>query len=278
MIGRKHKLESPSLKNIPLLNECPRCGRNLLDNALFCGKCGYSMSEAIQSHSSCNQPTNFHEDKSLWQWISPAIWLWVFLLLINGILGLSAHLFDISSPYYDLGAQALSALFILIPCVEASKQLKPLLRNFGYRGLQSFFEIVGALIFIFIFMWLYFKLASFIGVEELSYLTDFKKHNWPIWSAFILICLLPGIFEELAFRGYIMTRLEKVGNAREALIIQAAMFSILHMLPAIFISHFIIGLILGIVRLRSKSLYPGILIHTAWNAIAILEEVYYMGA
>jgi membrane protease YdiL (CAAX protease family) len=275
---RKHKLEFPSFKNILLLNKCPRCGANLLNDALFCGKCGCSVSEAIQNHSSINHPSNIPEKKSLWQWISPAIWLWIFLLLINGVLGLSGHLFDISSPYYDLGSQALSALFILIPCVKDIKQLKPFLRNFGYRGLLSFLDILGALIFLFIFMQLYFKVASFSGVEKLSYLTNFKVHNWPIWSAFILICILPGIFEELAFRGYIMTSLEKVGNAREALIIQAAMFSVLHMLPSMFISHFIIGLILGIIRLRSQSLYPGMLIHTVWNAIVFLEEAYYMGA
>lgn len=199
------------------------------------------------------------------------------LLAINGALGLSGHLLDISSPYFDLGAQVLSAGFILILCSKAAEQLKPMLRRFGYRGILSWTEILGALIFIFIFMWLYFKLASTIGINKLSYLDDFNKHHWPIWSAFILISILPGVFEELAFRGFIMTRLEKVGSRGEALIIQAAMFSILHMLPAVFISHFVIGLILGVVRLRSQSLYPGMLIHSAWNAIVLLEEAYRIG-
>ena len=235
------------------------------------------MAVAGQSYASSEPSGITIEQKSPWQWISPAISLWVTLLAINGVFGLSGHLLDISSPYFDLGAQVLSAFFILIPCVEASKQLKPFLRDFGYRGLLSYFEIIGALIFISFFMLLYFKLASFIGIEELTYLADYKKHNWPIWSAFILICLLPGIFEEFAFRGYIMSRLQKVGNDREALIIQAAMFSILHMHPAIFISHFVIGLILGAVRLRSGSLYPGMLIHAAWNAIVIIGETYQMG-
>jgi membrane protease YdiL (CAAX protease family) len=123
-------------------------------------------------------------------------------------------------------------------------------------------------------MWLYFKLALSIGIEQISYLSDFQKHNWPLWSAFILICLFPGIFEELAFRGYIMTSLEKVGGFKEALIIQAAMFSILHMLPTIFISHFVMGLLLGLIRQKTMSLYPGILFHTVWNAVVLVEELW----
>jgi len=269
-------LNQATSENSPFHNVCPRCGAALLGNALFCGQCGSSISHVAQS-SSPGAPQD-GEQKSPWQWIAPAIGLWVVLLAINGALGLFGHLFDISSPYFDLGAQGLSAFFILVLCFEAGKQLKPLLRRFGCRGIWSYIEIIGALIFIFVFMWLYFKLASFFGISELTYLDDFKNHNWPVWSTFIVVCLLPGIFEELAFRGYIMMRLEKVGSEKEALILQAAMFSILHMLPAVFISHFVIGLILGMVRLKCRSLYPGMLIHTLWNAIVIFEEAYRTGA
>jgi uncharacterized protein len=261
-----------SSENPPHLNECPNCQATLLGGALYCGQCGCPTSHG-QKVFTLDGPITY-EHKLPWQWISPAIGLWVILLAINGLLCLSGHVFDISSPYFDLGAQGLSASFILIFCVKSRKQIKPLLQHFGFRGALSYFEIVGALIFLLIFMWFYLKIAAFIGIEDLSYLKDFRNHNWPIWSAFILLCIMPGIFEELAFRGYIMTRIEKVSNTSEALIIQAAMFSILHMLPASFISHFVIGIALGIVRIRSKSLYPGIFVHTGWNAIIILGEVY----
>ncbi len=174
-------------------------------------------------------------------------------------------------------AQIISALVILIFWIKSRQELNPLVCRSGFKGIFTILEIIAVILFIYIFMWFYLKLASFIGIKNILYLTDFKKHNWPLWSAFILISICPGIFEELAFRGFIMTRLEKVGSTTEALIIQAAMFSILHMLPTIFISHFIIGLTLGVVRVRSKSLYPGMIIHAAWNAIVLLEELYTRG-
>ena len=255
--------------------ECPHCKATLLVDALYCGKCGHSISHASNSRGFDNFITS--EQESPWRCISPALGLWVALLAINGLLGLAGHLFDISSPFFDLGAQGISALFILILCFKDRKQIKPLLCRFGYRGLLSYVEIIGALIFLSIFMWLYFKIASIIGIEKLPNLEEFIDHNWSIWSAIALICIMPGIFEELAFRGYIMARLLKVSNNREALILQAAMFSILHMLPAVFISHFVIGIILGALRLRSKSIYPGILVHTGWNALVILIEAYQIG-
>ena len=163
---------------------------------------------------------------------------------------------------------------ILAVYMDSGIGMTPLIRRWGNNGLKSFVSVIGGLLLFYIFMWLYIKLAASIGIDQISYLKDFREHNWPIWSAFFLICLCPGVFEEIAFRGFIMSSLEKVGSRREALVIQAAMFSILHMLPAIFISHFIMGLLLGVIRQRSRSLYPGMLFHAAWNTIVLLEEIW----
>ena len=271
-------MESLSPESPPSVKACPRCTASILENALYCGNCGFSIAASDQNDAPGFQNDHIVEQKTLWQWISPAIGLWVILLVINGVIGLLGHFRDISSPYFDMGTQLLLVLFILIPCVVANKQLRPLLSSFGHRGVLSYLEIIGALILIYAFMRLYFKVAALIGVEKLSYLSDYTQHGWPIWSAFIIACIIPGVFEELAFRGFIMSRLEKVGSVREALIIQAAMFSVLHMFPAIFISHFIIGIILGAVRLRSGSLYPGMLIHAVWNGIAIAGEAYHLSS
>jgi membrane protease YdiL (CAAX protease family) len=90
----------------------------------------------------------------------------------------------------------------------------------------------------------------------------------------LLISLMPGIFEELAFRGVIQSTLEHVFDRREALVIQAALFSVLHLLPLDFPSHFVMGLCLGYMRLRTKSLYPGMILHASWNAFILCQELY----
>jgi len=193
-------------------------------------------------------------------------------LAVGGVIGLLGHLLDLSSPYLLVAEQSISIVFVIVFCLKGYDQIKALLYNFGENWFHTIFDVVGSLLAIYIFMWMYMKLITFIGFDQLSLLPPFFDQAWSLWSVIILISILPGIFEELAFRGYIMSRLEKVGSKGEAVIIQAMMFSVLHLLPAIFISHFIIGVILGIVRLRSKSIYPSMIVHILWNMIVILEE------
>ena len=54
---------------------------------------------------------------------------------------------------------------------------------------------------------------------------------------------------------------------------QAALFSMLHLGVAIFPSHFVIGLVLGVLRRRTRSLYPGMAVHLTWNAAVVWAEL-----
>ena len=43
----------------------------------------------------------------------------------------------------------------------------------------------------------------------------------------------------------------------------------LHLGVAIFPSHLVIGLVLGALRRRTRSLYPGMAVHLTWNAAVV---------
>jgi len=70
-----------------------------------------------------------------------------------------------------------------------------------------------------------------------------------------------------------MSRLDRLLTARESLLVQAALFSLLHLGVVIFPSHFVIGLVLGVLRRRTRSLYPGMAVHASWNAIIVFAEM-----
>jgi membrane protease YdiL (CAAX protease family) len=124
-----------------------------------------------------------------------------------------------------------------------------------------------------IFMEFYFLVLGTLGGVGESALEPFRSHGWPLWSAFLLVCVSPGVLEELAFRGYIQGRLGRVLSPREVVVVQAAMFSVLHMHPGVFVSHFVFGLALGWLRVASRSLYPGMLVHAGWNAWVLGTEL-----
>jgi membrane protease YdiL (CAAX protease family) len=115
-------------------------------------------------------------------------------------------------------------------------------------------------------------IAAFILLERLGfrlytgYLSAYVADGWPVWVGFADVAVATPIAEELLFRGVIQAKLEQIVAPREALIVQAALFSALHLSPIILVTHFAMGLAFGWVRRRSGSVFPGMLLHGAWNA------------
>lgn len=260
-------------KNSSYSATCPICNKKLVQGSFYCGSCGSTLSTDEKQNLNKSNQTVAYSVKTPWHIISPAIKLWVLLLFVNGLVGITIHFIGKSSPIYDLYATVISGIIILFACIEGRKQIKPLLEKHGEKWYFHIIDVIASVVLISGFMWLYQKGAALLGLTPVGLLKDYKNDNWPIWSAYILISFCPAIFEELAFRGYIMSKIEMVGSQKEAVMVQASMFSILHLLPANFISHFFIGLILGVIRMKSKSLYPGMILHAFWNAIVITNEL-----
>lgn len=100
----------------------------------------------------------------------------------------------------------------------------------------------------------------------------------------IVIALFTAFSEELAFRGYIMTRLaEKLKNNLSANIMAAVLFALLHIPIAFFVLHysavdlisfewvmFVLGVVNGYLFMRVKSLAVPVMSHALWNLAIIL--------
>jgi sodium transport system permease protein len=89
-----------------------------------------------------------------------------------------------------------------------------------------------------------------------------------------VFALLPAICEELAFRGFILSGLEYRRGTRSAILLSALMFGFLHVLLSLFQQLFnatLLGIVLGLLAVRSRSLLPGILFHFLNNALAVTQ-------
>lgn len=101
-------------------------------------------------------------------------------------------------------------------------------------------------------------------------LTEFFRQagHGPLATAFA-ICVMPAFWEEIAFRGVILGGLKKAIGAREANLLTALLFAIIHQaflsLPVLFL----LGWFLGRLREKSGSLWPGMAFHFLHN-LAIL--------
>ena len=67
-------------------------------------------------------------------------------------------------------------------------------------------------------------------------------------------------------------QLDRVLAPREALVVQAVLFAALHFSPLSIPSHFVIGIVFGILRRKTGSLYPPIVLHALWNGAVLWQE------
>ena len=88
-------------------------------------------------------------------------------------------------------------------------------------------------------------------------------------AIFLLFCLLPGITEEIAFRGLIQHWLQTVLPPWRAILLASALFTGLHLSVVSAPYIFLVGMLLGWVKWKTKSLYPSMLIHIVHNWVAL---------
>jgi membrane protease YdiL (CAAX protease family) len=119
-----------------------------------------------------------------------------------------------------------------------------------------------------------FYLLEGTGIPFERVTDEIQRHDYGLWQLLALFALAPAVFEEVAFRGIIFERLRRVLGEREGWLVQAAFFSVLHLSPVIFLTHFAMGLILGWLRIRARSLLPCMILHASWNAASIVLELY----
>ena len=95
----------------------------------------------------------------------------------------------------------------------------------------------------------------------------------PFIVVFLVFALTPAICEELLFRGLLLSGLRKLGPVA-AVVISALLFGLAHasvyrLLPTAFL-----GAVIGVTRLRTRSILPGMIIHALNNGLA-LALLYY---
>jgi membrane protease YdiL (CAAX protease family) len=82
--------------------------------------------------------------------------------------------------------------------------------------------------------------------------------------------MLPGICEELLFRGVILTGLRRSFGPVAAVAVSALLFAALHASPWRFFPQLLLGVLLALLTLRSGSVLPAVVAHAAYNASAYL--------
>jgi len=83
----------------------------------------------------------------------------------------------------------------------------------------------------------------------------------------LFISLAPGFSEELLFRGYMQRRLLERWNASAAILVTSLIFALFHITPHAVVFALPVGIWLGLMAWKSRSVWPGIVCHALINGM-----------
>jgi membrane protease YdiL (CAAX protease family) len=159
-----------------------------------------------------------------------------------------------------------------------NSQIKPLHFLLGFLMLLALIPIVDGLVRINAALELPEKWASmFSDIESTSNHTYdlFLKHNTGIHLFFniLVMSVLAAVGEEIFFRGILMRVLTKwFNNVHVGIFISSGLFTIMHFQPYEVLPMMLLGLFLGYVYYRTKSLWIPIVLHAFNNAIVVFSD------
>jgi membrane protease YdiL (CAAX protease family) len=175
-------------------------------------------------------------------------------------------------------------LWAALPFLVELVLRKGTIRNLGFlrtnfrRSLPLYFALVVGWILI-----IFGLLESITPHSQSSSLIEYSLY-------FATIFFHPAFVEELNFRGFLQTRLERLFSAKQSIIIQAVMFAAYHIPAALPISKLgfspggifypvfalALGIANGIVYAKTRNLFAGMAIHGSLLAAFELLTLLYM--
>jgi sodium transport system permease protein len=94
------------------------------------------------------------------------------------------------------------------------------------------------------------------------------------WQTVVVLGVLPAVGEELAFRGFILSGLRRRFRPGTALLLSSFLFALYQMNVFQFAPHFLLGLVMGVLTMRTGSIFPAMVFHLTWNLFT-LGPVFY---
>jgi membrane protease YdiL (CAAX protease family) len=236
----------------------------------FCPGCGKALAATAATPERKSAQVSGARFAENWGELKRVGWLFGLLLASSFVFGLASR--GDSSPWPMVAVSAIDAAIVLVAVALRYRKLLFLFKFHPAKPRGTAALVAISFVFVGVAS-VYFWALQRLGVPVEPATATFTRAGWPLWTMILLISVMPAVFEELAFRGVIQSSLERVFNARDAWLIQAALFSVLHLSPLVFPSHFLMGLCFGYMRRLSRSVYPGMLLHAAWNALVVFQEL-----
>lgn len=245
-------------EELPDKKPCIKCGALILRQTRFCNNCG--SAQAAQIATSANK----------WQLLQQAaIFYGIYIIVCS--LGNFVDVFQ--SLGWSLVIEVIIAGTAVIFFAYNWAENKQVLRwpNFSLQKLSAYcgLAMLGSFVVHYSVGWLNITIFS----KEENYYSFFAGSYGAIFLVIFFTAVLPALFEELGFRGYLLQVLLKVADNEQAIYVSSFLFAIIHLS---FVSLFWLipfALFIGRMRIRENTIWYGIFFHFCFNLTACLFEL-----
>ena len=237
----------------------------------FCNKCGAPWQPDWQQCGGCTAWQQRVMVVPERETVSQAVWMY-FALLAVSIVALIAAFSGADVMTLTLVMMAADSAIVLGYCVRSRRTIMNALSKAVSPG---WFPVAAGLAVL-----TYLLASGLLAIVRALLKIPVMDESAPFMSnglltAILIICVQPAIIEELGFRGVILPALQPALAPNEAVLVSALMFMMLHLTLFSFPHLFVMGVVLGYLRVRTGSLLPGMLLHFTHNLLCVLGEQYW---
>lgn len=246
------------VENIELHQSCISCNEPIVIESRFCKHCGHIQND----YSNEISEQKWHNIKQVA----------LFFIFDTAICSVGSFIHYFKTLGWSIVFDALLAIVAVTFFCNNWSTNKPILawRNFSILKLFAYcaLAVIGSFVVSSIVGWLNHTLFS----KELSYYAFYKANKYGKELMIFFVAVMPAIFEELGYRGFVLEKLLLIVDRKQAIFITAFLFAIMHMS---FISLFWLipfALLLAYIRVKENTLWYGVLIHFCFNfTVCIIE-------
>ncbi len=91
-----------------------------------------------------------------------------------------------------------------------------------------------------------------------------------LWAVLMVFAVAPAIIEEIAFRGFILSGFQSIRGKWQPILLTSLLFGLAHGVIQQTMITFVVGMMLGLIAIQTKSILPCILFHLTHNSLAVL--------
>ena len=282
---------------------CSNCGHPLTETARFCPHCGHDVTgpggTVLTASAPPPAPLGGEQEVLPWRAVE-AIPIYVLSVIATVIvlipIGLALRPLSncgadlVCGRHQDLfkalsiGVNELALLVTVLLWVRLVHKRGP--RSLGFRTLTPANALIG------VGIGLAGELLAIIVAGILAAIIQSFTHNpvqtpkqislqtHPAVSVLVIVGIsvigITPFAEEAFFRGFIFRRLGQRYRLGWAVVLSAAIFAVLHLIPFIMLPIFALGALLASVVYARKSLFPSVFAHMTFNAIGFTLQFVFM--